>query len=101
MNAENVHIVNQGKFSARVASVLRLDTNNGPGCTGTVSKRTEFSVPILKAGEDIWVKVTSTERLKQTGLERLAYKLTLDAKKSVAESNENNNEKCVPAYVIK
>lgn len=55
----------------------------------------------MKAGEDIWVKVSSTETLKQTGLERLAYKLTLDAKKSVAESNEDNNEKCVPAYVIK
>jgi hypothetical protein len=101
VNAESVHIVNQGKFSARLASVLRLEINNGPGCTGTVSRQAEFGVPVLKAGEDIWVKVTSTERLKQTGIERLAYKLTLDAKKSVAESNEDNNEKCVPAYVIK
>ncbi|MCA1636130.1 MAG: hypothetical protein LC785_16170 [Acidobacteria bacterium] len=67
----------------------------------SVSKQAEFSIPVLKPGEDIWIKVTSTERLKQTGLERLAYKLTADAKKSVHESNEDNNEKCVPAYVIK
>jgi hypothetical protein len=49
----------------------------------------------------VWCGATSTETLKQTGLERLAYKLTLDAKKSVAESNEDNNENCVPAYVIR
>ena len=101
VNAENVHIVNQGKFAARLASVLRLEINNGPGCTGTISKQAEFNIPILKPGEDIWIKVTSTERLKQTGLERLAYKPTADARKSVHESNEDNNEKCVPAYVVK
>lgn len=99
--AVNVHIVNQGKFSTRSNTVLRLEINNGPGCTGKVASVAEFNVPVLKGGQEASVTVKSTERLKLSGLERLAYKLTADASKGVVELDEDNNQKCVPAYVIK
>jgi hypothetical protein len=97
----NVQVVNQGKFSTRHGSTLLLEINNGTGCTGKVSNQAEFNVPTIKAGEAIWVKVISTERLKLSGLERLAYKLTADAKQTVVELDEANNGKCVPAYIVK
>ena len=99
--AVTVHVVNQGKFSTRVGSVLRLEINNGPGCTGKIAKRSEFPLPVIKAGETIRVKVTSAERLKQAGLERLAYSLAVDAKNGVVELDETNNVKCIPAYLVR
>jgi len=99
--AVNVHIINKGEFSTRLVSVLRLEINNGPGCTGKIAGIAEFNTPVLNARQDAWVKVSSTERLKLSGLQRPAYKLTADAKTALAESDETNNETCVPAYIIK
>ncbi len=100
-NAVNVLVANQGKFSTRLASTLRLEINIGSGCAGRVLKQSEFGIPILKPRESLWIKATSTERLKVTGLERHAYKLTADAKKNIVEWDETNNEKCVAAYLVK
>ncbi|MGB7203358.1 MAG: CARDB domain-containing protein [Pyrinomonadaceae bacterium] len=88
--ALRVHVVNTGQeLSKACRLVLTVRAINGVA----VGRRTHVNVPILAAGADDWLHIDAKSILpNNVSLQSTTFKLSVDATKIVAESNESNNE---------
>lgn len=89
--ALRVNVINSGN-KASAPSILRLTVRKINGVA--VGRTTEIKIPALPAGKDKWVVIDAKSILpNNVALESTTFKLNADAGQTVAESDEDNNEK--------
>jgi hypothetical protein len=89
--ALRVNVINSGN-AASAPSILRLTVRKINGVA--VGRTTEIKIPALPAGKDKWVVIDAKSILpNNVALESTTFKLNADAGQTVAESDEDNNEK--------
>lgn len=86
-----VNVANIGNGGAG-ACVLRLTIRRIKGAS--VARTMDMNVPAIPAGGDEWITFIADGILpKDVDIKDTTFKLNVDFKKAVNESNENNNEK--------
>ena len=89
--ALRVNVINSGN-AVSAPSILRLTVRKINGVA--VGRTTEIKIPALPAGKDKWVVIDAKSILpNNVALESTTFKLNADAGQTVAESDEDNNEK--------
>jgi hypothetical protein len=85
-----VQISNGGK---KASTQCRLELTVRKINGAAVGRKLEVVLPAIQAGQGDWINIDASSILpKNVSLKDTTFKLIADSTKSVAESNENNNE---------